>query len=127
MGQQFSDANPGVAVTVDGPGTGDGFQLFCSGETDISDASRPISEEEIALCRDAGIEYLELQVGIDGLSVLTNPANTALSCLTFADMYALVGPESTGFGNWSDAERPGRGGRGHRRLPRRRAGDHRTR
>ncbi len=103
VGQQFSDANPGVAVAVDGPGTGDGFQLFCSGETDISDASRPISEEEIALCTDAGIEYLELQVGIDGLSVLTNPANTALSCLTFADMYALVGPESTGFGNWSDA------------------------
>ncbi len=103
VGQQFSDANPGVAVTVDGPGTGDGFQLFCSGETDISDASRPISEEEIALCGDAGIEYLELQVAIDGLSVLTNPANTALSCLTFADMYALVGPESTGFGSWSDA------------------------
>jgi phosphate transport system substrate-binding protein len=104
VGQQFSDANSGVAVTVDGPGTGDGFQLFCSGETDISDASRTISEEEIGLCEEAGIEYLELQVGIDGLSVLTNPANTELSCLTIADMYALVGPESTGFGSWSDAD-----------------------
>ncbi len=103
VSQQFSDANPEVAISVDGPGTGDGFQLFCAGETDISNASRPISEEEVTLCSDAGIEYLELQVGIDGLSVLTNPANDSLSCLTFADMYALVGPESTGFASWSDA------------------------
>jgi phosphate transport system substrate-binding protein len=103
VGQKFSDANPGVAVSVDGPGTGDGFQLFCSGETDISDASRPIKDEEMQTCADAGIEYIELQVAIDGISVLTSPANDAVSCLTFADMYALVGPESIGFGSWADA------------------------
>lgn len=103
VGQKFSDANPGVAVSVDGPGTGDGFQLFCAGDTDISDASRPIKEEEMQACADAGIEYLELQVAIDGISVLTSPANDAVTCLTFADMYALVGPESIGFDSWADA------------------------
>lgn len=103
VGEKFSDANPSVAVSVDGPGTGDGFKLFCSGQTDISDASRPIKDEEAQDCADAGIEYLELQVAIDGISVLTNPANDAVSCLTFADMYALVGPESLGFETWAEA------------------------
>ncbi|MBA2338033.1 MAG: phosphate ABC transporter substrate-binding protein PstS family protein [Acidimicrobiia bacterium] len=103
VAQRYSDANPGVAITVDGPGTGDGFQLFCSGETDISDASRAIDDEEAALCADSGIEYVELQVGIDGLSVLTNTANSAVTCLNFGDLYALSGPESIGFDNWSDA------------------------
>ncbi len=59
--------------------------------------------------------------------MLTNPANTALSCLTFADMYALVGPESTGFGNWSDANDLATEVGGNGELPRRRAGHHRTR
>lgn len=67
----FSGANPDVSISVDGPGTGDGFELFCSGETDISDASRPIEEEEIAACEDAGIEFIELQIALDGLSILT--------------------------------------------------------
>lgn len=67
----FSGVNPDVSISVDGPGTGDGFELFCSGETDISDASRPIEEEEIAACEDAGIEFIELQIGLDGLSILT--------------------------------------------------------
>jgi phosphate transport system substrate-binding protein len=103
VAEMFETVNPDVSVTVEGPGTGDGFQKFCAGETDISDASRAISDEEIALCGDAGIEYVELKVGIDGLSVITNPANE-LACLTFADLYALVGPESTGFANWSDGQ-----------------------
>ncbi len=66
---------PGVAITVEGPGTGDGFAKFCAGETDISDASRPISEEEQATCADAGIEFVELKVAIDGLSVITSAEN----------------------------------------------------
>ena len=53
------------------PGTGDGFELFCGGETDISDASRPIEDDEIAACEDAGINYIEIQIGLDGLSILT--------------------------------------------------------
>jgi len=103
VGQKFVDANPGVAVTVDGPGTGDGFQLFCSGDTDISDASRPIKDEEAQQCADAGIGYIELQVAIDGLTVLTSPANSAVTCLNFGDIYALVGPESLGIDTWAEA------------------------
>ena len=59
-----------MAINVEGPGTGDGFELFCAGETDISDASRQIEEEEAAGCADAGIEYIELEVAIDGIAVL---------------------------------------------------------
>ncbi|MGH8948918.1 MAG: substrate-binding domain-containing protein, partial [Acidimicrobiia bacterium] len=103
VGQAFDGANPGVATSVEGPGTGDGFARFCAGETDISDASRPISEEEIALCEGAGISYVELHIATDGLTVLTSPENQAVSCLAFTDLYALLGPESEGFANWSDA------------------------
>lgn len=104
VAEKFSDAQPGVNVAVDGPGTGDGFQLFCAGDTDISDASRAIKEEEVATCEENGIEFVELKVGVDGISVLTNESNDAVECLTFADIYGLVGPESQGFDNWNDAE-----------------------
>ncbi len=103
VGELFSGENPDVAVRVDGPGTGDGFQLFCAGEIDIADASRAIKDEEAAVCADAGIEYVELQVAIDGITVVTNPANDAVTCLTFEQLYGLVGPESEGFERWSDA------------------------
>jgi phosphate transport system substrate-binding protein len=99
----FRAQNLGVAITVDGPGTGDGFELFCGGQTDISDASRPIDEDEVALCEENGIEYVELEVALDGVTVMTNPANTDVSCLTTGDLYALFGPESTGFDTWSAA------------------------
>ncbi|HEX6238594.1 MAG TPA: substrate-binding domain-containing protein [Acidimicrobiales bacterium] len=102
VAEQFEEVAPDVQVNVDGPGTGDGFALFCDGETDISDASRPITAEEVETCEANGIEYIELKIAIDGLSVLTNPANDT-ECLSFADMYALVGPESQGFATWSDA------------------------
>ena len=51
-----------MTISVEGPGTGDGFELFCGGETDISDASRPIEAEEAKACKDAGIDYVELEV-----------------------------------------------------------------
>jgi phosphate transport system substrate-binding protein len=101
--EEFIAQNDGVDISVDGPGTGDGFELFCNGETDISDASRPIKEEEIAACEENGIEFVELKVGIDGLSVIT-PESNELECLSFQDLYALVGPESEGFDNWTDAQ-----------------------
>ena len=103
VGEAFDGANPGVATSVEGPGTGDGFARFCAGETDISDASRPISEEEIAACEASGISYVELHIATDGLTVLTSPENEVVSCLAFTDLYALLGPESEGFANWSDA------------------------
>jgi phosphate transport system substrate-binding protein len=99
----FNETNPDVAITVDGPGTGDGFELFCNGETDISDASRPIEQEEIDACGANGIQYTELEVAFDGLTVMTNPENTAVECLNNGDLYALFGPESEGFSTWSDA------------------------
>jgi phosphate transport system substrate-binding protein len=100
----LADTGSEIEVNVDGPGTGDGFELFCNGETDISDASRPIQEEEAAACEQNGVEYIELPVGFDGLSVLTSAENTDVECLTFADLYALLGPESQGVDNWSDAQ-----------------------
>jgi phosphate transport system substrate-binding protein len=103
VGEKLLDCS-GIAATVDGPGTGDGFALFCEGETDISDASRPISEEEIGTCEGNGIDFIELQVAFDGISVLTNPANDAVECVSFADLYALIGPESQGFDDWSEAQ-----------------------
>jgi phosphate transport system substrate-binding protein len=70
--EKFAGANPGVALSVEGPGTGDGAKLFCAGDIDIGDASRPYKDEEREQCAANGIEFLELTVAIDGLSVLTN-------------------------------------------------------
>lgn len=92
-----------IAVTVEGPGTGDGFKKFCAGEGDVTGASRAIKDEEAETCASNGIEYVELAVAIDGLTVATSPANTAIECLDRAALYALTGPESEGFGSWSDA------------------------
>jgi len=99
--EAFRGQNSDVDITVEGPGTGDGFEKFCGGETDISDASRPIKEEEATACEEEGIEFIELEIGIDGLSVITAEDN-AVECLSFADLYALIGPEATGE-KWTDA------------------------
>lgn len=104
IAEAFKAANAGFKYTIDGPGTGDGFKRFCAGETDISDASRKIKDEEKAVCDTAGIEFTELAVAIDGITVMTSPENSAITCLSFADLYALTGPESTGFAKWSDAQ-----------------------
>ena len=103
VAERFNAAHPGVGISVEGPGTGDGFQRFCNGETDISDASRAIKDSEAEACAEAGIEWVELRVAFDGISILTSPDNGAVSCLDTGDLYALVGPESEGFNSWSDA------------------------
>ena len=99
----FNETYPNVNIAVDGPGTGDGFALFCTGETDISDASRAIKDEEAEECAANGINFVEIQVGIDGIAVMTSANNSAVDCVSFADIYGLVGPESSGFGSWADA------------------------
>ena len=104
VAEAFSAANPEVRISVDGPGTSDGFVLFCNGETDVSDASRAIKDAELETCLANGVEPIEIKVAIDGLSVLTSVDNTAVSCLDFGDLYALLGAESVGFDNWSDAD-----------------------
>lgn len=101
--EKFAAENPNVAISVDGPGTGDGFQIFCNGESDVSDASRAITPEEIEQCEANGIEFIELNIAVDGNSVITSTENTDLECLSFLDLYALLGPESSGFDNWSAA------------------------
>ena len=78
----FQAENPDVRVTVGTSGTGGGFEKFCAGETDISDASRAIEEDEVALCKKNNVAYEEVQVANDGLAVAINPENNFASCLT---------------------------------------------
>jgi phosphate transport system substrate-binding protein len=80
--ENFQGENPGVKITVGTSGTGGGFEKFCAGETDISDASRPIKDdEEVPVCKKAGIAYKEIQVANDGIAVVTNP-DLKVECLT---------------------------------------------
>jgi phosphate transport system substrate-binding protein len=96
MAEQFgATASTPVNVTIATSGTGGGFKTFCAGERDISNASRPIKDSEQALCATNGIEYLELQVAIDGLSVVVNPSNAFVECLTVPELKAIWEPGST--------------------------------
>jgi phosphate transport system substrate-binding protein len=86
-------------------GTGGGFKKFCVGETDINDASRPIKKDddgEGKACAANNIEYVELQVAIDGLTVVVNPSNDFATCLTIAELKTIYGPESPEHLKWSD-------------------------
>jgi phosphate transport system substrate-binding protein len=102
VAENFQGANPDVQVAVDGPGTTDGFELFCKGQTDINDASRQISDDEKAACSDGGVQYVELAIGRDAITVVGNPSNP-LTCLSLEDLYSLFSTEAKGFTNWSDA------------------------
>ncbi|HEV3376082.1 MAG TPA: PstS family phosphate ABC transporter substrate-binding protein [Thermoleophilaceae bacterium] len=87
--EAFQAENPGVRITVAQSGTGGGFEKFCAGETDISNASRPIDEEEeVPLCEKEGVEYTEVQVANDGISVATNP-ELQVDCLTTQQLKEL--------------------------------------
>ena len=102
VAELFNDPNPDVEIKVEGPGTGDGFELFCQGEIDIADASRQIEDEEATACDDGGIAYQELEVALDGITVMVNSASS-IQCLTTADLYAIFGPESGGIDTTTDA------------------------
>ena len=102
----FRSVEPGVNVTVATAGTGGGFQKFCAGETDISDASRPIKDEEAAACKAKGIDYTEVIVANDGLSVVVNPENTWATCLTVEQLKTMWSPESEGkIKNWNQIDK----------------------
>jgi phosphate transport system substrate-binding protein len=93
--EAFQGENPGVKITVGTSGTGGGFEKFCAGETDISDASRPIKpDEEAPICKKKGINYYELQVANDGIAVVTNK-NLKVDCLTTAQLKKLWNKGST--------------------------------
>jgi phosphate binding protein len=103
MAEEFQLVNSGVQVPVGVSGTGGGFEKFCAGETDISDASRPIKTEEAEICADNGIEFIEIPVAFDGLSVMVNPANDWVECLTVEELNTIWAPESEGeITSWSD-------------------------
>jgi phosphate transport system substrate-binding protein len=96
MAEEYQQANRDVRVTVGVSGTGGGFQKFCSGETDISDASRPIRATEIEACQKAGIEYIELPIAYDGLAIVVNPKNTWATTITVDELRRLWAPEAQG-------------------------------
>lgn len=117
VAERFSAAHGDVNVYVDGPGTGDGFELFCQGATDINDASSPIAPGQIEDCEANGVEFVELRIGNDGIVMLTNDDRDEPGCLAVGDIYALVGPESQGVDTWDGADRLAREVGGHDRLP----------
>jgi len=97
MAEEFQRATNGrVRVTVGISGTGGGFQKFCNNETDISDASRPISMAEMERCKTANVAWMELPVAFDGLSVMTSPRNTFLDCLKKSELKKMWEPEAQG-------------------------------
>jgi phosphate transport system substrate-binding protein len=97
----FNDENSGVNVNVGTSGTGGGFEAFCRGETDISNASRQIDEDETASCEEGGVEFEEVAVANDALTVVLNPENDFAECLTVDELSTIWGPEGTAT-NWSE-------------------------
>jgi phosphate transport system substrate-binding protein len=105
VAEEFHAANGDVQVPVAFSGTGGGFVKFCTGETDINDASRPIKADDEAeglACSTNSIEFVELQIAIDGLTVVVNPANDFATCLTIDELATIYGPDSPENLLWSD-------------------------
>ncbi|MCW2962446.1 MAG: phosphate binding protein [Thermoleophilia bacterium] len=103
LAEEFQGENGEVEISVGTSGTGGGFEKFCRGETDISNASRPIKDEEIAACKEGGVEYVELTVATDGLSVVVNPENDFVSCLTLDQLKTIWEPSSK-VTSWKDVD-----------------------
>ena len=103
VAEEFQISKRGkVRVTVGISGTGGGFKRFCRGETDISNASRPILKQEMELCKAAGIKYMEVPVAFDALTVVVNPQNTWVKSLTVADLKKMWEPAAQGrISKWS--------------------------
>lgn len=100
VAEEFKKVHPGVNVNVGVSGTGGGFKRFSTGETDISNASRPIKPSEAEDAVNNGIEYIELRVGTDGLSVVVNPDAEFVDCLTVEELNLIWAPGST-VSNWN--------------------------
>ena len=105
--EQFQAANPNVNVTVGISGTGGGFERFCNGETDLSDASRPIktdpADKEATVCKSKGIDYTEFLVANDGISLVVNKENDWAKCLTVDQLAKIWGPDSK-VSNWNQVD-----------------------
>jgi phosphate transport system substrate-binding protein len=96
MAEEFQKANRTIKVTVGMSGTGGGFKKFCRGDTDISNASRPISDKEREDCKKAGIEFIELPVALDALAVMVNPKNDWVNEMTVAELKKIWEPAAQG-------------------------------
>ncbi|ASC74004.1 Putative substrate binding domain of ABC phosphate transporter [Halomicronema hongdechloris C2206] len=96
MAEEFMAENSDVRITVGVSGTGGGFSKFCNGETDISNASRPIKESEAATCAENGVEYIQLPVASDALTVVVHPNNTWAEEMTVEQLEMLWAPEAEG-------------------------------
>ncbi|MGB0560746.1 MAG: PstS family phosphate ABC transporter substrate-binding protein [Spirulinaceae cyanobacterium] len=94
MAVGFMEENPDYEVIVGVSGSGGGFEKFCNGETDISNASRPIKQEEMDACAENGIEFVEVPVAFDGLSVVVNPENDWAACMTPDELGAMWEPDA---------------------------------
>lgn len=103
VAEEFQKAKRGkIKVTVGISGTGGGFKKFCRGETDISDASRPILKQEMDVCKQAGIQYYELPVAYDALTVMVNPKNTWVTSMAVAELKKIWEPAAQGkIMNWN--------------------------
>jgi phosphate transport system substrate-binding protein len=101
--ERFREVEPDVQVTVGVSGTGGGFERFCRGETDISDASRPIKDEEAAACTKEGVDYVEFQIANDALTVVANTANDWATCLTVDQLKKIWEPGSK-VDSWQDLD-----------------------
>ena len=103
VAEEFQKAKKGkIRVTVGISGTGGGFKKFCRGETDIQDASRPILKSEMADCKKVGVEYIELPVAFDALTVMVNPKNDWASAMTVAELKKIWEPSAQGkITNWN--------------------------
>jgi phosphate transport system substrate-binding protein len=102
-GELFAEENPDVNVSVATSGTGGGFEKFCQGQTDMSNASRPIEDEEIAICEEHGVEYTELRVATDALTVVTSTENDFVDCITTEELATMWGPDAEGtVDSWAD-------------------------
>ena len=102
---EFRAVDPSVAVSISVTGTGGGFKRFCTGETDISNASRPIKASEVEAAEASGVEFIELPVALDGLTVAVHKDNTWVDALTVAELRAIFRQQDPAR-NWSDV-RPG--------------------
>src|SRR5215216_1401223 len=101
VAEEFNAQAPNVQISVDISGTGGGFKRFCAGETDLSNASRAIKDEERALCADNGVDWYQFEVAYDGLTVVTNKENTWLTCIT-TDQLKQLWQKNNPANTWAD-------------------------
>ena len=102
IAEEFRSEQSGVQVSVGTSGTGGGFKKFCNNEIDISDASRAIKEEEVAACKEAGVEYTEFRIGLDGLAIVTSSENEFVECLSLEQLGTIF--KEGGASTWNQVD-----------------------